>query len=129
MVETSPEFLPISLLTDLPGEIWKPIPDFPNYEVSNLGRIKRRQWYRILKPHLRPDGYSQIQLSKDGITYDRRLHVLICAAFNGPPPFEDAKALHRDDVRTNNDPNNLYWGTPKQNSIDAVTNKRYKRQQ
>jgi len=126
-METSPEFLPISLLTDLPGEVWKPIPEFPKYEVSNLGRVKH--WHKIMKVHFRPDGYSQIQISRDGMIYHKRLHALICAAFNGPPPFADAKALHRDDDRTNNNPNNLYWGTPKQNSIDAVVNKRYKRQQ
>lgn len=62
-------------------EIWKTITDYPNYQVSNLGRVKsiKRQtvdsWGRmhniaekIIYQRLREDGYYDCKLHKDGKT-------------------------------------------------------------
>jgi hypothetical protein len=40
---------------------------------------------------------------------------LVCEAFNGPPPFAGAVCMHLDENARNNDPNNLSWGTQKEN--------------
>ena len=40
---------------------------------------------------------------------------LVCEAFNGPPPFPEAVAMHDDENARNNKPKNLKWGTQKQN--------------
>lgn len=33
-------------------EIWKDVVEFPDlYEVSNLGRIRRKETQKIIKPH------------------------------------------------------------------------------
>jgi hypothetical protein len=36
---------------------------------------------------------------------------MVCAAFYGPKPSPDHKALHRNGVSTDNRVENLYWGT------------------
>ena len=40
---------------------------------------------------------------------------LVCEAFNGPPPFPRAVAMHGDENSRNNRADNLEWGTQKQN--------------
>jgi hypothetical protein len=47
----------------------------------------------------------------------------VLTAFIGPRP-KGRLALHRDDVATHNNLSNLYWGTHRQNMIDAVRNGR-----
>lgn len=41
---------------------------------------------------------------------------LVCEAFNGPPPFTGAICMHIDENSQNNRPDNLTWGTKKENS-------------
>lgn len=40
---------------------------------------------------------------------------LVCEAFNGAPPFPDAVCMHKDENSRNNRPENLAWGTQKEN--------------
>ena len=44
-----------------------------------------------------------------------RLHKLVCEAFNGPKPFDNAVVMHLDGDSTNNCATNLKWGTQKEN--------------
>jgi hypothetical protein len=44
----------------------------------------------------------------------RKLHRLICEAFNGPAG-EDEVCMHLDEDSSNNHPSNLCWGTQKEN--------------
>lgn len=48
-----------------------------------------------------------------GKTY--KVHQLVCEAFNGPKPFENAVVMHVDENAANNRACNLQWGTQKQN--------------
>lgn len=48
-----------------------------------------------------------------GKTY--KVHRLVCEAFNGPPPFQNAVCMHLDEDFENNRPSNLKWGTQKEN--------------
>jgi hypothetical protein len=52
----------------------------------------------------------------------KKVHRVICEAFNGPPPFSGALVRHLDDNRDNNSSGNLAWGTVKDNSADAKRN-------
>lgn len=119
-MEISQEFLTTLRPIDLAGEVWKRIPGFEKYEVSNMGRIRSPRG--IMKPHKRKDGYYKIQLCVDNVITDHRLHILICSAFNGTKLFPEAKCLHRDDNKDNNTPGNLYWGTPTDNANDIKVN-------
>lgn len=48
-----------------------------------------------------------------GLNY--KVHRLVCEAFNGPPPFVEAVCMHLDENPRNNRPENLKWGTQKEN--------------
>ncbi len=70
-------------------EIFKAIPEFDNYEVSNLGSIRNKNTSRILKPHLTRNGYLDIRLLKKGLRKGKRfsIHRLVMSAFVGDSPL------------------------------------------
>jgi hypothetical protein len=45
----------------------------------------------------------------------RKVHQLVCEAFHGPKPFSTAVVIHLDEDGHNNRPENLKWGTQKEN--------------
>lgn len=45
----------------------------------------------------------------------RKVHQLVCEAFHGPRPFDEAVVIHIDEDGLNNRPENLRWGTQKEN--------------
>jgi len=105
-------------------EIWKIIKDFPNYAVSNIGRIKRIKSGRgakigyILKSQLTKKGYKSIKVSNNGIVKTRPVHRLILDAFDGPQP--NLTGNHKDGDKTNNTyPDNLEWATYSENNKHA----------
>lgn len=44
-----------------------------------------------------------------------KVHRLVCEAFHGPAPEGKSRVLHRDENSHNNVPDNLKWGTQKEN--------------
>ena len=91
-------------------EEWLPIIDFPDYFVSNQGRVKstkRKGDPIILKPWL-ARGYPTVSLSRDGVMNKFQVHTLVLNAFVGPCP-EGMLCLHEDNDPTNNSLTNLHW--------------------
>jgi hypothetical protein len=108
------------------------------YEVSTRGRVKslarvttgkngtpRRLPERILKGNSSgSNGYVSVRLTDtDGGSKAWHVNVLVLEAFVGPRP-DGLQSLHRDDIRTNNDLSNLYWGTFEDNAADKMKNGR-----
>jgi len=83
----------------------------------DLGKLKKRG-IRKLKCMKSKAGYLQINLRRRNTKY---LHELMLETFIGPRP-KGFYALHRDDNKTNNRIDNLYWGTPKENMADMTRN-------
>ena len=54
-------------------EIWKPIDQFPNYNVSNLGNIKNIITNKLLKIICK-DGYCNISLVNDETKKSFKVH-------------------------------------------------------
>lgn len=104
------------------SEIWREIPSEPGFYASDHGRIKSPMG-RILTPHSMR-GYKRITLSNKGRKNKVLVHRLVCEAFHGPQPFEGAIVAHYDDVRDNNNPENLRWANQKENIDDAFRNGR-----
>jgi hypothetical protein len=115
----------------LRAETWKPVAGFPAYEVSDFGRVRRREatgrWPagHVLSPAKAHSGHLYVILTGD----DKRprkqfVHRLVAIAFVGQPPFEAAMVLHHDDRPTHNHPSNLYWGDHQQNVRDAKLNRK-----
>lgn len=116
------------------------IPGYPGYWATNEGTIISQRTGTVLRPrahyrtgHLRVRVYGN-QLSARLVTHsgtgrpvacrfaDVFVHKLVCLAWHGPPPSEDAMVLHYDDNPENNVPSNLRWGTRKQNAEDRLRN-------
>ena len=111
------------------NEDWKIIIGFIDYEVSNLGRVRRAIDSRsgnfksghILAEQEEPKSkYPQVGLTRNGKQYWRRVHVLVCTSFRGPKPFDGAQIRHLDGVRSNCTLDNLVWGTRLENTADMV---------
>ena len=106
-------------------EEWRRIADFPDYAVSNHGRVrrvtrsKRNHAPRILKPWIGNHGYEAVHLVRDGVASPKLIHRLVCAAFHGPPPSPQHQAAHGDGTRRNNQATNLRWATRSENAEDA----------
>lgn len=91
-------------------EIWKPISNYENYRVSNLGDVKNKDGHSITK-QITHNGYLRVELSKKGEKGHRkkfRVHRLVGEAFvenpNNMPHIN-----HLDGNKTNNISTNLEW--------------------
>jgi len=112
-------------------EVWKPIPGFLGYEVSNGGQVRsyRKQtdfgkWIidqipqRILKPSL-AGRYLGVTLRLNGKTYRKNIAELVLLAFIGPRP-EGLEICHNDGNPSNNHLSNLRYDTHVANLNDAI---------
>jgi len=70
------------------NETWKPIPNFPGYEVSNLGNVRslKRTSPHVMSPSKDNRGRRGLCLRRDGETHRRWISPLVLLAFVGPPP-------------------------------------------
>jgi len=111
------------------SEEWKVIEDFPGYEISDQGNVrvwKSKGYYRDVSQHfVKEDGYRRVNLwsAKEGHT-KRLVHVLVCKAFNGPPPSDGKlyQVNHKDGVKYHNASGNLEWETGSGNVQHALEN-------
>jgi len=124
-------------------EIWKSIPGYEtHYEASSLGRIRskervvsdvrddkiRRRIFssRILSPNIASkSGRPSVMLSVQGKTKRVLIARLVCLAFHGLPPENKTNVLHYNDNGFENVPENLRWGTLKENAADMRQNLGY----
>lgn len=113
------------------AERWKPVPSFPGLLASDQGRLLLppryaplpHGGYRLYTPE--PVRGSKTRARKDAAHSYRgiyakafgniKVHRAVCEAFHGPPPFERAVVIHLDENAHNNRPENLKWGTQKEN--------------
>ena len=101
------------------GEQWHALVDYPGaYEVSNLGRVRNGSGH-VLKAQLDPFGYPTVRLRGDGRRVGKRVHRLVAESFLGPCPA-GSEVRHLDGNPTNNQVENLAYGTRRANNLDAV---------
>ena len=117
--------------TNMTKEIWKQIPGFDGYDVSNQGRV--RSYYkligwpgghvltdkpqRILRGAYKSIGYHYVLLALDGKSYNKMTHQLMMLAFNGPCP-DGMEVCHNDSNPKNNRLDNLRYDTKQGNTND-----------
>lgn len=92
----------------LSNEEWKEAVNFPNYEISSHGRVRRKKDGTLLKTY-KVNGYLKTKLSNDGVRKAVRVHRLLMLTFR---PIEKSflfEVDHIDFVRDNNLLTNLRW--------------------
>lgn len=103
-------------------EEWRPVVHFPNYEVSNLGRIRRAtdsasgnyKAGHILSSRMTSGrgeeyAYACVDLWRDGRRTKMRVHRVVARAFIGRSPFPGAHVDHINADREQNAAWNLRW--------------------
>lgn len=102
-------------------ETWREVPSEPRLSVSSIGRVMTNP-FSVPAQGCRVYGGKPTRGSIRNGRYSHRagnqyyyVSRLVCEAFNGPPPFVGAFVLHVDECEKNNDPNNLVWGTQREN--------------
>lgn len=100
-------------------EHWKPTHIRTDYEVSNLGKVRRIKRsperygkYSYLKPLVRR--YSEVRIGGKVVL----LHRLVAIA-HIPNPNNYPLVMHKDNDTTNNSVDNLMWGTASMNTKQA----------
>lgn len=100
----------------------KPIPSLPGYVAREDGSILCLPFEKSMpnggtrtyvgKPVFGQWDGERFIIRRKGKTY--KVARLICEAFHGPPPPKSV-CMHLDENSKNNRPENLAWGTQKQN--------------
>lgn len=116
-------------------EEWRPVLGYEGfYEVSSLGRVRgvdrtyetrpgviAHKKAAIINGGMTADGYPLVWMTRNNKRVQKTVHVLICESWHGPRP-DGLVACHLDDIKTNNTPSNLRWGTISENTYDKVRN-------
>ena len=104
-------------------EIWKNIPGYDYYKVSNIGRVmsinpvscnRKKVNFIILKPVTTKCEYHSVQIYQNYISKWHGVHRLVALTFI--PNFQKKPQVnHKDSIKTNNRIENLEWVTSKEN--------------
>ena len=113
------------------SEVWKYVPNLGGVMASSLGRIIKQpkycpMWHGGYRAYMPKPTYGNITRSNKtakhsyrGVYYkgigNVKVHQAVCAAFHGEKPFDKAVVIHLDENAHNNVPENLKWGTQKEN--------------
>lgn len=97
-------------------EIWKPITEATNYEVSNLGRVRNTKTGKTFNPSPGGNGYKQVSLKILATNKDERRYVhRLVAQYFIPNPEGKREVNHINGDKTNNCVDNLEWSTSSEN--------------
>ncbi len=106
-------------------EQFRPIPDYPDYEIGDHGTVRSLKFgkVRVLKARLGNHGYLQVGLCKNGKVKFPLIHRLVGQSFcENDNPDINTVINHKDSCKTNNKASNLEWCTPKHNTEEAWKN-------
>ena len=98
-------------------EEWRKIEGFPNYTISNLGRVcsTKREQAVILKARKNRYGYLQVYLCNENKKfYNKKVHRLVASAFISNHN-DNTEVNHINGNKTDNNVSNLEWITHSEN--------------
>lgn len=121
-------------MKDMTVEVWKKAYNFPDYEVSNFGRVRsvdriikysNNKEYKyngkILVQKLDHNGYLTVSLQKNKKNYKVKVHRLVLSTFSEEL---GEQVNHIDENKTNNHLLNLEWCNSKYNNNYGTRNRR-----
>lgn len=115
-------------------EVWKPIEDYENYEVSDMGNVRSIQRYvkhrtgirnlagKTMKARIKKK-YEVVGLVKNFKQKTFQVHRLVARTFI-PNPLNKPEVNHKDCNTCNNKVDNLEWVTREENMQHAKENNR-----
>lgn len=89
-------------------EEWRVIEEAPNYEVSNLGKVRNKKLNKPVRPFTNNAGYHQVVIRSNKKNLYRLVHRLVAIAFI-PNPNNYSEINHKDFDKDNNTVENLEW--------------------
>jgi len=95
--------------------IIKDIPGYPGLKADSEGNIWGKRG-RVLKRQHDTKGYPKVSVARNT---KRSIHLLVCLAFHGPRP-EGMVIRHLDGDKENSKPENLKYGTGRENADDTI---------
>lgn len=90
--------------------MWNALPAFPDYELSDLGNVRRLKSGRPVRTVFNQFGLAMVGLSRDGVQYKRSLSLLVALMYLGPhpnPKFDTP--IHLNGDRGDCSVDNLAW--------------------
>ena len=115
-------------------EVWKDIEDYPNYQISNFGRVKSKERYtkakdneiihrkdKMLKSQTDTKGYKYVRLYNSKGFKAKKIHRLVAEHYI---PNLDSKPQvnHINGDKADNRVENLEWCTDLENKHHAIEN-------
>lgn len=102
-------------------ENWKAIPEYENYEVSDLGNVRNLRTGRMLKLGKNPQGYLIAGLYRNGKRKPFSIHQLVAIVFLGHIPNGNTITVdHVNGCKTDNRLENLELVTQRENTIRGI---------
>jgi len=118
-----------SVLSRLGIEVWKDIPEFKNYQVSNLGNVRNTNYRnlgksRLKKKHLNSNNRYNVGLHKNNKKETKQISSLVAITFlNHKPCGLKLVVDHIDNNKINDKLYNLQIITQRENCIKDRKNK------
>lgn len=105
--------------------MWKFIPEYTDYMISDKGEVKSLKYSKehILKQTVSNSGYYTVQLSWRSKYKHYSVHRLVWEAFNGPIP-KGMVINHKDENKINNSIDNLELVSYSENIMYGTARKR-----
>ena len=101
-------------------EEWRTIEDYPNYKISNHGKVKTKSG-KCREFSIDKHGYKRVDLWKDAKGKTFQVHRLVASAFiYNTEPEKHTIVNHKDTDPSNNHYSNLEWCTQKHNIQHAL---------
>ena len=102
-------------------ETWINSSKYPNYAVSDHGRVKKISTDKVLIATNDSRGYPAVTIIDDNGQHTKNVHRLVAETFI-PNPEHKRTVNHKDGNKSNNHISNLEWNTLSENVTHAYAN-------
>ena len=99
-------------------EIWKTIESYPNYQVSNMGKVRGKKGYPLRYRLVKGYPVTNLRVKGNRSPGSKKVHRLVLDTFVGKRP--KLQCNHIDGGKKNNSLENLEWVTGQENMDHAV---------
>lgn len=106
-------------------EIWKPIIEYENYEVSSLGNIRHKDKKKNRTIQDNGNGYKIVGIINNGKYKNIYVHKCVLKTFNPIENEVQFETNHKNFNRSDNRLENLQWLSRKDNLLYSIKNNRF----